>query len=132
MNPSRFEIRTIDPAVSDPVRGDITNVWTEPVHHVTYYRSLRHAVGGNHFHPDHTEIIYLVNGLYELVVLDTKDPNAQKETHLIHPGQLIICRPHVAHALRYLEDSVLVGLADKPKRQEDYAKNTIKLETKLL
>ena len=52
MDSSRFEIRTIEPAVNDALRGVIANVWTEPVHHVAFYHSLKGAVGGNHYHPD--------------------------------------------------------------------------------
>ncbi len=125
-----FEIRTLE-HVPTTGRNVIFNVWTAPVHHVALYQSPLDTVGGNHYHPDSTEITFLVSGLYELVVQHRR-LSSPPEKHIIKPGQLVIIGPNIGHALHYLEHSVMIGLSDKPKRTEEYKQNTIPLEIKLI
>ena len=124
----KLEIITLTPGHSD-ARGHIVNLhesarpyFNRPISHIAYYTSKGGCIRGNHFHPHHDEVIFLIQGKYQLFTkeLDTDE----KDEKIIQAGQIVICRANLVHALRHLEDSLAIAISDGGKDQKDFSDHT--------
>jgi len=120
-------VKRIDPSYSDE-RGAISNILEEPINHVAIITSKKGSIRGNHYHPDQVQYVYLVSGKYEDVSKDLSNKNARKESRIIEAGSLVITPPMVAHAMRFLEDSVLLNLTTDHRDSDKYAEHTKKYD----
>ena len=120
-------IRKIKPSVFDE-RGGIANILDTPIQHVALITSKAGSIRGNHYHPDQVQNDYLVSGKYEYLVKDTKNKDAKIESKIIESGDLVITPPMVAHAMRFLEDSVFFTFTTGHRDTESYEEHTIKLK----
>jgi len=132
MTEKRFEIKTIEPAFTDD-RGDIFNILEDEfgIRHVEYYTSVKGTTRGNHYHPNHNEAIFMINGLCRIIVKDLEnsdpdDPKSGLEIRLGSPGDLIICKAKVVHAQIFLENSKAIAFSDGRKDKDKYSEHTIR------
>ena len=134
MTEKRFEVRTIEPTFTDS-RGSIFNVLEDEfdIRHVEYYTSIRGITRGNHYHPNHNEAIFMIDGLCQMVVkdLENSDPDDLKsglEIKAVGPNNLIICKAKVVHAQIFLEDSKAIAFSDGRKDRDKYLEHTIRYQ----
>ncbi|MDP6647839.1 MAG: cupin domain-containing protein [Candidatus Woesearchaeota archaeon] len=115
----------IDPAFTDE-RGAISNILEEDICHVAIITSKKGSIRANHYHPKQIQYVYLVSGKYETVSKDMKDDNAKEETLVVEPGTLVITPPMIAHAMRFLEDSVILNLTTGHRDSKNFEEHTVK------
>jgi quercetin dioxygenase-like cupin family protein len=84
------------------------------------------VVRANHYHPHQTQHDYLISGKFEFIAKDIKGGPA--ESAIIEPGDLVMTGPNVAHAMRFLEDSVFLTITDGGRDTDKYAEHTIKFQ----
>ncbi len=120
-------VKKIKPAFSDE-RGDISNILEEPISHVAIITSKAGAIRANHYHPEQIQYVYLVSGKYESVSMDIEKGDGKKELIIVEPGDLVITPPMVAHAMRFLEDSVFLNLTTGHRDSDEYKEHTIKFK----
>ena len=120
-------VRSIKPAFEDE-RGIIANILEEPITHVAIITSKKGVIRANHYHPEQIQYVYLVSGEYESVSKNLKDKNAKLESKIIKPGDLVITPPMIAHAMRFLKDSVLLNLTTGQRDSNKFSEHTIKYE----
>ncbi len=118
-------VRKIKPEFMDE-RGVIANILEEPICHVAIITSKKGSIRGNHYHPEQTQYIYLISGKYESVSKNLKDDNAKIEKQVIGPGDLVITPPTIAHAMRFLEDSVMLNLTTGQRHTKNFSEHTKK------
>ena len=118
-------IKKIDPAFEDE-RGVIANVLEEPISHVAIITSKKGSIRANHYHPEQTQYEYLISGRYESVSKDLKKKNSKNESQIIEPGCLVITPPMIAHAMRFLEDSVMLNLTTGGRDSHNFSDHTKK------
>ncbi|MBW2977067.1 cupin domain-containing protein [Candidatus Woesearchaeota archaeon] len=118
-------VKKIEPAFEDG-RGEITNILEEPISHVAIITSKKGSIRANHYHPEQTQYEYLVSGRYESVSKDLKKKDAEEEKQIIEPGSLVITPPMIAHAMRFLEDSVMLNLTTGRRDSKDFEEHTKK------
>lgn len=118
-------VKRIKPDFAD-ARGEITNVLEEPINHVAIITSKAGAVRGNHYHPEQMQYVYLVNGKYESVTTDVREENGKKESIVVEAGDLVITPPMIAHAMRFLEDSVFLNLTTGHRDSDEFKEHTVK------
>lgn len=123
----------IPPAFTDQ-RGDITNIISEPLRHVAIISSVAGSVRGHHYHIEGGQYIYVIRGrLVSVSIPVPTDPsyNAERHGYLIEfssfeagEGALLYCPPMVAHAYRFLEDTVFLNLDTAIRRLADGTDDT--------
>lgn len=118
-------VRKIKPAFEDK-RGAIINILEEPITHVAIITSKKGAIRANHYHPDQTQYEYLISGRYESCSKDLKKEDAEMEKQLIGPGNLVITPPMIAHAMKFLENSVMLNLTTGMRDSKSYEHHTKK------
>lgn len=134
MTEKRFEVRKIEPAFSDG-RGSIFNLLEDEldIHHIEYYTSIRGITRGNHYHPNHNEAIFMIDGICRMVVKDLEnsnpdDPKSGLEDVVVGSNNLIICKSRVVHAQVFLEDARAIAFSDKRKDKDKYSEHTIRYQ----
>ena len=118
-------IKKIKPEVVDE-RGIIANILEEPISHVAIITSKAGSIRGNHYHPKQVQYVYLISGKYENLSKDLNKKNAETESKIIGPGDLVITFPMAAHAVRFLEDSVLLNLVPGHRDSDKFSEHTKK------
>tara|TARA_R100000008_G_scaffold86896_1_gene82580 strand:- start:7101 stop:9695 length:2595 start_codon:yes stop_codon:yes gene_type:complete len=102
-------------------RGFITNYeLTEPINLIGYIESKRGTIRANHFHPIQEQKCLLLKGRYISVVKDLLNPRSSLHTQIINPGDIAIIKPHVAHTMIFLEDSVFLNLVRGEREHDNY------------
>lgn len=114
-------VKKIEPSFEDE-RGAIANILEEPISHVAIITSKKGSVRGNHYHPEQIQYEYLISGSYESVSKDIRNEDSEEERRTVKAGHLVITPPMVAHAMRFMEDSIMLNLTtgkrDSDKLQE--------------
>jgi len=122
---SNETLKKILPVFEDE-RGAITNVLEEPISHVAIINSKKGSIRANHYHPKQIQYIYLISGSYESTSKDLNNEDSKEEKVIIKPGDLVITPPMIAHAMRFLEDSVMLNLTTGQRNNENFKEHTIK------
>ena len=118
-------VKKIEPAFGDE-HGAISNILEEPITHVAIITSKKGAIRANHYHPAQTQYEYLISGRYESYSKDLKKKDAKMEKQVIEPGNLVITPPMIAHAMKFLEDSVMLNLTTGMRDSKSYEQHTKK------
>ena len=116
-------LRHIDPAVVD-ARGAITNLFEGRVEHIALITSKKGSVRANHYHKEDHQYIYLVSGTYESHCCDVRNP-AKKQVLKVRPGDIVYTPPLIAHAQRFIEDSVFLALSTRQREHGKYEEDTV-------
>ena len=118
-------IRKIGAEVSDE-RGEIKNILEEPISHVAIITSKKGTIRANHYHPQQTQYVYLISGRYESHSKDLTRQDSETEKKTVEEGSLVTTPPMVAHAMKFLEDSVLLNLTPGTRKPQAYDEHTKK------
>ncbi len=119
-------VKKIEPEFVDD-RGAITNVLEEPINHVAIISSKKGTIRANHYHPEQIQYVYLISGKFESVSKDLrKGENAEIEKVIVEAGSLVITPPMIAHAMNFLEDSVMLNMTTDDRNPENFDKHTKK------
>lgn len=118
-------IKKIKPAFVDE-RGIIVNILEESINHVGIITSKAGSIRANHYHPNQIQYVYLIKGKYESISKDLTDKNTKPKSIIIKPGSLVITPPMVAHAMRFLEDSILLNLTTGHRDSDKFSEHTKK------
>lgn len=110
-------------------RGEITNVLEEPIRHVAIITSKAGSVRGNHYHPEDEQYVYVLSGSFESFSCDLSvDPPPGKVRRVFRAGDLVHTPPMVAHASRYLENTVCVVLTMDSREPKRFEEHTIRVQ----
>jgi len=115
----------IKPAFEDE-RGIIANIIEEPISHVAIITSKKGSIRANHYHPKQIQYEYLVSGGYESTSKDLTKKDSKEEKTVIEPGDLVITPPMIAHAMRFLKDSVMLNLTTGARETSNFSEHTKK------
>ena len=118
-------LKKISPSFEDE-RGIIANILEDPINHVAIITSKAGSIRANHYHPDQTQYVYLISGRYESYSKDLKKDNSKIEVQLVEPDCLVITPPMIAHAMKFLDDSVLLNLTTNHRDSSNYSEHTKK------
>jgi dTDP-4-dehydrorhamnose 3,5-epimerase-like enzyme len=116
-------IKKIKPAFEDK-RGVIANILEEPVSHIAIISSKKGSIRANHYHPEQIQYIYLISGKYEDISKDLRKGYAPVQKNVIVAGDLVITPPMVAHAMRFLKDSVMLNITTGHRDSDKFLEHT--------
>ena len=102
-------------------RGKISNFeLTEPINLIGYIESKKGSIRANHFHPIQEQKCLLIKGKYISIYKNLLDKESPKITQIVNAGDIVITRPNVAHAMVFLEDSILLNLVRGEREHNNY------------
>ena len=116
-------LQHIKAAISD-ARGLITNIFEGRVEHVALITSKKGSVRGNHYHKEDYQYIYLIRGAFESHSVDVKNPN-KRQVLKVRAGDLVDTPPLIAHAQKFMKDSVFLALSTRQRESGKYESDTM-------
>ena len=85
------------------------------------------AIRANHYHKKDTHWVYMLSGSMEYTEAAI-DGKGYKESVIVKKGDLVFTPSNVAHAMRFLEESVFLTLSTESRRQDAYENDTIRVK----
>lgn len=95
---------------------------------ILYISSRVGSVRGNHYHKNDYHYVFCVRGRFRYSEKDTRDPNAQVESVILEPGDLVLSSPMVAHAMEFLEDCEFMAFTTEKREQQSYEEDTVRMK----
>lgn len=112
-------------------RGYITRLIDQdeyPIRAVLYINSKAGTVRANHYHKTDSHYVYCLSGKFRYSEKDMTNPSSKLESVILEPGDVVLSRPMVAHAMEFLEDSVFLAFTTEPREQEKYEADLVRLK----
>ena len=107
-------------------RGQIQDlIQDQNINAITKITFVKGAVRGNHFHKKTIQWNYLISGKVLLVT-------QYKDEIILNPGDLVSTSINESHAIKALEDSVLLVFTEGPRGGKEYESDTYKLDEPLI
>ena len=112
------------------LRGEMTHLLDEKfkIKAVLLITCKKGAIRANHYHKKDTHHSYMLKGKMEYTYQNLNSKNKNKKTITVNVGELVITPPMTAHAMKFLEDSVILALTTEPREQKKYEKDTVRVE----
>ena len=108
-------------------RGGITFVVDEEeikFRSVLRITGKRGSIRSNHYHKKDFHYIYVESGKCEYSEKPSDNPHAKVETVILGPGDVVLSKPRIIHAVRFLEDGVLWAFTTEKRQQDTYEEDT--------
>lgn len=83
---------------------------------------------GNHFHKKNYHWVYVESGKMEYLEKKQDSPKAKVESVIMKPGDLILSKPGVIHAMRAIEDTVFWAFSTEGREQDQYEGDTVRIK----
>jgi quercetin dioxygenase-like cupin family protein len=126
MTPEADDIRIPLPSPFLDERGCLQNLLDTPINSVIYVTSTPGSIRANHYHQDDWHYAYLVSGemiYYHRAVGATEQPEEVR----VKPGDMIFTPPMVEHAMKFLVDSTFIAFGGRPRDQESYEADLVRV-----
>ncbi|OPX96508.1 MAG: hypothetical protein A4E59_01159 [Syntrophorhabdus sp. PtaB.Bin027] len=114
----------------EDIRGKIFDlVQNEEINAVTIITFNKGAIRGNHYHKSTIQWNYLIKGKIHIL---SQFPNEETVELLLLPGDLLKVGADERHALKALEESLLLVMTKGPRGGKEYEVDTFRLEKPLI
>jgi dTDP-4-dehydrorhamnose 3,5-epimerase-like enzyme len=122
-------LRNVGKAIKDE-RGTIKDILDPDVRirSVLVITSRAGSIRANHYHKKDTHYVYLLSGKMEYTEKDMNSRSSRKKSYIIHPGDLVLSPPMMAHAMHFLEDTVFLAFTTERREQASYEKDTVRIQ----
>lgn len=91
-----------------------------PLRAVLYITSKKGTVRGNHYHKKDAHFVYCMSGKFRYSEKKMNRKNSKVESVILKPGDLVLSKPGVAHAMEFLEDSIFFAFTTEKREQGKY------------
>jgi uncharacterized RmlC-like cupin family protein len=105
-------------------RGQIVNIADGELGDVAVITAKPDTVRANHTHKEDWHLSYLIDG--EIKYFWEED--AKQKSVIVKPGELFYTPPKTPHKMLFLKKSIFVAVAAMSRTQENYEKDTIRLD----
>lgn len=121
-----IKIYKIKPEFVDP-RGGIARVIDQDKYKIAAILRITSKAGSirsNHYHKKDAHYIYIENGKCEYSERPADKPKAKVKTVTLFAGDLVLTKPGIIHAVRFLEDTVLYAFTTEIREHDKYEQDT--------
>ena len=111
----------------EDVRGSITRIVDDKkltLRTILRIKSRAGSIRSNHYHIKDYHYMYLESGKCEYSEKPADKPNAKIETVTLVPGDLVLTKHGIIHAVKFLKDSILYAFSTEGRSQKEYKKDT--------
>lgn len=91
-----------------------------PLRAVLYITSKKGSVRANHYHKKDAHFVYCLSGRFRYSEKNMTKKNAKVESVILKPGDLVLSKPGIAHAMEFLEDTVFLAFTTEKRNQDLY------------
>jgi quercetin dioxygenase-like cupin family protein len=108
-------------------RGAIAHVLDQneiPLRSILRITSKKGSIRSNHYHKHDSHYIYIESGSCEYSEKPANEKSAKIETMTLGPGDVVLTKPMMIHAVKFLEDSVIYAFTTETRNQEKYEEDT--------
>lgn len=98
-----------------------------PFQSVLRITSKKGSIRSNHYHKHDSHYIYVERGACEYSEKPATGKNAKIETVILKPGDVVLSKPMVIHAVKFLEDSVIYAFTTEKREHDAYEKDTVRV-----
>lgn len=98
-----------------------------PIKSVLYIERKAGTVSANHYHKKDAHYIYCLKGKIKYYEKDTRK-KGKVSSVILHPGDLVLSSPMIAHATEFLEDTVLLAFTAETRNHKAYEDDTIRIK----
>ena len=95
---------------------------------VLYITSKANTARANHYHKKDYHYVYCVSGKFRYSEKAISKKRFKLESVILKPGDLVLSRPMVAHAMEFLEDTIFLAITTKSRKQNQYEQDTVRIE----
>jgi hypothetical protein len=113
------------PPYTDP-RGYIQTLVNYPINNVALIASTKGSVRSNHYHRADWHYMYMISGSAYYYYRPTGSSERPKRI-LFDKGELVYTGPMEDHTTVFLEDSVLLAMSGRPRDQETYEGDVVRV-----
>lgn len=122
----KIKVRHIKDQLVD-VRGAITQIINEDnlrLRTIMRITSKAGSIRSNHYHVKDYHYMFLESGKCEYSEKPADMPNAKIQTVILSQGDLVLTKPGIIHAVKFLEDTVLYAFSTEGRSRSEYEKDT--------
>lgn len=125
----KFKKIKLKPVYQDK-RGQIIDVWKEPVHHVGIVTFTKGATRGKHYHKLSSQYNYVLKGKIKLITKNMKTKRSRLQTTIISKGDMVLIPSNYYHELIALTPSTLLFATTGSRKHgsKDYEKDNYRVE----
>jgi uncharacterized RmlC-like cupin family protein len=105
-------------------RGQILNIADGEIGDVAIITSFSNSTRANHIHKEDWHLSFLIDGELKYFW----EHNGEQKSIIIRPGELFYTPPKTPHKMLFLKKSVFVAVAAMSRTQENYEKDTTRLD----
>lgn len=91
-----------------------------PIRAVMYITGKKGAVRGNHYHKTDAHYVFCLSGKFRYYEKKSTKKNTKVESVILKPGDVVLSKPGVIHAMKFLEDTVFLAVTTEPREQKKY------------
>ncbi len=117
-----IKVTKIKPEFKDD-RGYISRIVDTdeyPLRAVLYITSKKGTVRANHYHKKDAHFVYCLTGKFRYSEKNMKKKNSKIESVILKPGDVVLSKPGIAHAMEFLEDTVFLAFTTEKRTQDLY------------
>jgi quercetin dioxygenase-like cupin family protein len=115
-------------------RGSISRILDQDkikIRSVLYITGKKGSARANHYHKKDYHFVYCLSGKFRYSEKNINNPKAKLSSVILLPGDLVLTKPMVFHAMDFLEDSVFVAFSSETREQNAYEKDTKRIKLDL-
>lgn len=98
-----------------------------PIKSVLRITSKAGTIRGNHYHKKGFHYYYVESGRCEYSEKPVNEPATKIETVILGPGDMVVVKPEIINATKFLEDSVIYHFDTERREQSHYENNTVRI-----
>lgn len=126
----KIKVTKIKPEFVDD-RGEITRIIDQDKHKiraVLFITQKAGSVRGNHYHKKDLHHVYCLSGKFRYSEKDMRKKDSPVESVILKPGDLVLSRPMVAHAMEAIEDTIFLAFTTEKREQDKYEEDLIRIK----
>jgi quercetin dioxygenase-like cupin family protein len=109
------------------LRGDIQPLVNGGFESAQFISCRKGSVRANHYHKKDWHYCYMVEGAMRYYTRPV-DSNAEPTWILVTAGQVVFTPAMEEHAMEFLEESVFINFAGRPRDQADYEDDLVRVQ----
>lgn len=99
-----------------------------PLRAVLYITSKKGSVRANHFHKKDAHFVYCLSGKFKYSEKVASNKSSPVESVILKPGDLVLSKPGIIHAMEFLEDTVFLAFTTEKREQDQYEEDTVRIK----
>ncbi|MDO8573442.1 MAG: cupin domain-containing protein [Candidatus Daviesbacteria bacterium] len=95
---------------------------------VLYITSKAGTQRANHYHKKDAHYVYCLSGKFRYSEKNMKKSNSKVESVILKPGDLVLTKPMIAHAMEFMEDTVFLAITTEHRQQGKYEDDLVRIK----